>query len=141
MLLRLSLSVTYFAGLCLICTLISGCENTADSLQMKDLTQEETLFIQRMVILERTKAVALVDKETGFALLDSLAIAWGDSALERTQELAANSPLRSAAVGKLLGQILKAERDSLVNAPRPDRIPLPVSDPLPSTHPEQSQKS
>jgi len=105
------------------------------------VSPNEYKYIERMVILERTKAVVFADKETGFALLDSLALAWGDSALERTSELAKNSPLRSAAVGELLSRILKAERDSLLQAPRPDRLSQPLSDPLPSTHPEQSQKS
>ncbi len=139
MFVRLSLLASIFASLVLVCIPLSGCEKSIDDLQLKDLTQNEYLYIERMVILERAKAVALVDHETGFALLDSLANSWGDSASVRTGEMAKNAPLRSAAVGKLLGRILAAERDSLLNTPNPDLIALPLSDPSPSTHPEQPQ--
>jgi hypothetical protein len=140
MIFRLPRPAAILSGLA-FCLVISSCDSSDNSLKLEDLTENEYVFIQRMVILERTKAVALIDKETGITLLDSLAVAWGDSALERTREMAENSPLRSAAVGELLSRILEAERDSLIHAPRPDRIGLPLSDPSPATHPEQSQKS
>ncbi len=141
MFVRLFLPATLLTGLALTGLFISGCDKSEEGLHLEDLSRDEYTFIERMVVLERTKAVALMDKETGFALLDSLAMAWGDSALVRTREMAENSPLRSAAVGELLGRILESERDSLLHAPHADRIGLPLSDPLPSKHPKQSQTS
>ena len=105
-----------------------GCDQGED-LDLADLTPGEFLYVERMVVLERAKAVALSDREQGIALLDSLVAAWGDSALERTIAGLPGEPRRAAAVGRLLTGILLAEQDSLVNAPRPDRLAAPLPPP------------
>ena len=46
------------------------------------------MIAERMVTLERAKAVALADREQGEALLDSLAAAWGDSFVAATLDVA-----------------------------------------------------
>ena len=58
-----------------------GCEQ-GDEPGLADLTPGERLYVERMVVLERAKAVGLADRGQGNALLDSLAAAWGDSSLE-----------------------------------------------------------
>lgn len=112
----------------------TGCDH-GDDLLLADLTPGETLYVERMVVLERAKAVGLADREQGIALFDSLVAAWGDSALERTIAGLPDEPRRAAAVGRLLSGILLAEQDSLVNAPRPDRLAAPL--PLPAAPPVQ----
>ena len=113
----------------LVCGLIAGCEEDTTPLQLADLTADEHLYLERVVQLERAKAVALVDRETGLALLDSLAADWGDSSLAETKTLVPSEPKRSAAVADLLLRILAAENDSLLHAPRPDRLAAPLPDP------------
>ena len=105
-----------------------GCEQ-GDEPGLADLTPGERLYVERMVVLERAKAVGLADRGQGNALLDSLAAAWGDSSLERTIAGLPDDPQRAAAVGRLLSGILLAEQDSLVNAPRPDRLAAPLPPP------------
>jgi hypothetical protein len=112
--------------------LLPGCsEEDHPALQLKDLTDGELLFVSRIVILERAKAVALIDRPTGEALLDSLAAAWGDSAFSETSRGVPSSPKRVGQVGDLLIRILDAELDSLISAPRPDRLAAPLPNPLP----------
>jgi hypothetical protein len=108
-----------------------GCNNEKTELQLGDLTTAETQYLTRIVILERAKAVALVDRENGSALLDSLATAWGDSSMEKTIAGAPTDPHRSVLVHSLLARILTAERDSLMAAPRSDRLSIPLQDPPP----------
>ena len=114
----------------LICGLLAGCDEEPAPLQLADLTADEHLYLERIVQLERAKAVALVDRETGLALLDSLAADWGDSSLAETKALVPSEPQRSAAVADLLLRILAAENDSLLHAPRPDRLAAPLPDPI-----------
>ena len=114
------------------CLLVgAGCKQEKSDLQLGDLTEAENLYLTRIVVLERAKAVALADRETGTALLDSLAAAWGDSSLAETLVGAPDAPRRSAQVHGLLARILKAERDSLIEAPRPERLTAPLPDPAP----------
>jgi hypothetical protein len=117
------------------CILSSGCTKEPQPLQLADLTPGERLFIARVVTLERAKAVALVDRPVGEALLDSLAAAWGDSSLALTLRGVPSEPRRSAAVSDLLTRILTAEEDSLLNSPRPDRLTAPIPDPIPEVQP------
>ena len=77
--------------------------------------------------------MALADRSVGDALLDSLAAVWGDSSLVETEAGVPGDPARAAAVGRLLQRILEAELDSLVLAPRPDRLSAPLPDPEPGT--------
>lgn len=116
---------------CVLATL-AGCEKGASRLDLDDLGPGERRFVERMVVLERAKAVGLVDRPRGDALCDSLAVAWGDSALERTIAGLPGDPRRAAAVGRLLAGILLAEQDSLLLAPRPDRLAAPLPPPAPA---------
>lgn len=110
-----------------------GCGSGDGDLSLADLTEGEARYIERMVVLERLKAVGLDDRDLALVLADSLAAAWGDSALERTIAGLPRDPRRAAAVGRLLSGLLLAEQDSLVLAPRADRLadPLPEPAPLP----------
>lgn len=112
---------------------LSGCGRSEPKLQPEDLTSAESRYVERFVVLERARAVALVDSETGTALLDSLAAVWGDSALRSVQRELSDDPLRAAAVHNLLERILMAEQDSLINASRPDRLTAPLPKPVPAT--------
>ncbi len=112
----------------LVCGL-GGCHKESESLQLDDLTPGEHLYLERFLTLERARAVALADYEKGPALLDSLAAAWGDSALEETSHGLPTAPNRAAAVHDLLLRILDAERDSLLEAPYPRRLTAPLPDP------------
>lgn len=120
------------ATLALLWIAATGCNEKPGPLQLADLTPAESRYVTRLVVLERAKAVALVDRTAGSALLDSLAAAWGDSALERTVEGLSTDPHRSNGVHELLVRILNAERDSLVEAPRTDRLSAPLPDPPPA---------
>ena len=82
--------------------------------------------------------MALIDRPTGNAILDSLAIAWGDSARQETSRGLPGDPIRAGQVGDLLRRILEAETDSLTHAGRPDRLILPLPDPLP-VDPEEAK--
>ena len=108
---------------------LGGCEKPDTELRLADLTEDEHRYVTRMVILERAKAVALVDRTAGYAVLDSLSAAWGDSALARSLTGVPDEPVRSHQVHGLLARILEAERDSLVGAARPDRVGAPILDP------------
>ena len=107
-----------------------GCSGQENGLRIADLDAEEWEYITRYVTIERAKAVKIVDPESGQALLDSLSIAWGDSSAAETGRLLPERTGRIIAVNRLLLAILAADEDSLVHAPRADRLtaPLPVPD-------------
>ena len=109
---------------------LGACEKPEQELQLADLTPSEHTYIQRIVILERAKAVAFNDRDLGNTLLDSLAVAWGDSAEAATAALAPEEPLRCEAVHELLKRIIISERDSLVQSPYPYRLAVPLADPV-----------
>ncbi len=112
---------------------ISGCrDDVSRPLRLDDLTPAEHRFVTRFVVLERARAVALVDRETGDALLDSLAAAWGDSALAEAQAAQPDDAKRQAALQTLLAVILDAEEDSLVLAPDARRLGAPLTDTPPA---------
>lgn len=111
----------------------AGCEENDQPLTLDDLSGGEFIFVERMVILERAKTVALLDRPAGDALLDSLASAWGDSSLSLTLAGAPDDPLRAEAVAALLRQILAAEQDSLRGSSAYDRLTLPLPVPAPET--------
>ncbi len=117
-------------------TLAAGCGKGEPRLAVADLTPGELVYVHRVVILERAKAVALMDQPLGETILDSLAAAWGDSSLERTLELAPAEPDRAVLVNDLLLRILETEEDSLMEAPRADRISMPLPDPAEDPQPE-----
>ena len=106
--------------------LAAGCNDQEARLQVQDLGPGERYYVTRMVTLERAKAVALADSAAGRALLDSLARAWGDSSLDLARRAASRDPARSQAVNQLLLDLLEAERDSFLLAPRPDRLSAPL---------------
>ncbi len=109
---------------------LSACEKPEQELKLGDLTSPEHTYIERIVILERAKAVALVDRDLGNAVLDSLSLAWGDSSEAATAAMAPVEPLRCEAVHDLLNRILISERDSLVQAPYVYRLAIPLADPV-----------
>ncbi|MCP4574279.1 MAG: hypothetical protein GY838_18105 [bacterium] len=123
-----SRSLTRVLVACLAVAVLTACDSAQD-LHLDDLAPGEFTYVSRIVVLERAKAVALDDRPTGEALLDSLAAAWGDSSLAETAAGVPDDPARAAAVGRLLERILTAELDSLVLAPRPDRLGAPLPDP------------
>jgi len=117
--------------LMLISTLLLGaCDQPEKPLKLADLTISEHTYIERIVVLERAKAVVLADRELGNTILDSLSLAWGDSAEAKTAALAPVDPIRSQALHELLKQIILAERDSLLQNPSPLRLAAPLVDPV-----------
>lgn len=121
--------------------LSAGCSDEGTDLQVDQLTPGELTYVTRIVTLERAKAVTLVDRKTGDALLDSLAAAWGDSSLEKTLAGMTTDPVRARLVNELLERLLVAEQDSLVQAPRPDRLQAPLPEDLPEFRPEPRPES
>ena len=121
-----------YLPLLLTCLLpAAGCEKNDPPLTLDDLSGGEFVFVERMVILERAKTVALMDRPTGDALLDSLAADWGDSSLSLTTAGAPDDPLRAEAVASLLRRVLAAEQDSLRISSGLDRLTKPLPDPVP----------
>jgi hypothetical protein len=119
------------ALLILALSLFQGaCDRSEKPLQLGDLSSGEYTYIERIIILERVKAVALNDRDLGNTLLDSLTLAWDDSVESQTGKLISTDPHRSKTVHELLLRILVAENDSLVEAPLPRRISAPLPDPL-----------
>ena len=120
-----------FLSMCLLsCGLASSCtQDDSAPLALDDLDAAEKRFVTRFVVLERARAVALVDATVGPALLDSLAAEWGDSSGVELQRGLPADPRRLAAVHDLLARILTAEQDSLIKAPRPDRLGAPLPHP------------
>lgn len=114
--------------LCLTVAVI-GCEKRPSPLRLRDLDRSERTYVERFVALERARAVALVDLDTGNALLDSLARAWDDTAPTSILANLPREPRRVAALHDLLERILAAEADSLLQAPRPGRLAAPLPDP------------
>ena len=109
---------------------VAGCgPEGGRPLRLSDLKPAEREYVTRFVVLERARAVALVDRGTGEALLDSLAAAWGDSSLAGARAALPADPRRQALLHGLLGRILRAEQDSLLDAPRPGRLDSPLPDP------------
>lgn len=111
---------------------LPGCApDTPADLKLADLTPAERRYVTRLVVLERAKAVALVDRPRGDALLDSLAVAWGDSARRETETGIPAAPLRASQVAVLLTRVLEAELDSLLAAPEARRLAAPLPEPAP----------
>jgi len=103
----------------------------APAVALNDLSEGEYLFVERMVILERAKTAALLDRETGDSLLDYLASAWGDSSLTEAMAGVPRDPIRSEAVTELLGRMIEAEQESLLTSTGLDRLDKPLPDPTP----------
>jgi hypothetical protein len=132
-----SFTLTALLTLVLV-TSLAGCERRHKPLQLSDLTQGERLYIERFMVLERVRAIALVDADRGAALADSLAAAWGDSSMQEVQRGVSAEPARAAAVHDLLLRILEAERDSLLQVPAPRRLTAALPD-LPATAPNPAE--
>ena len=115
--------------------LFSGCDQPEKELQLVDLTSAEYTYVQRLVVLERAKAIALHDRDLGNTVLDSLSEAWGDSVEAETAALSPSDPIRSREVHDLLKRVVSAEKDSLMLSPTVLRLSaplaLPVETPLP----------
>lgn len=109
----------------------AGCEKDETPLNFSDLTAGESLYIERVVLLERAKSVALIDRVAGEALFDSLAAAWGDSSLAQTVSGAPTNPVRAAKVAELLRRVITVEQESLKVSPGLNRLALPLPDPPP----------
>lgn len=105
-----------------------GCERRPRPLAVHDLNPTERTYVTRLVVLERVKAAVLVDPRRGAALGDSLVVAWGDSARERTALMAPADPARAVRVHDLLLRLFAAEHDSLLRhgGLRPLEAPLPA---------------
>lgn len=123
---RLNLSL-----LCVALALVAGCQDKPDQIDLADLDAGERQVVERYIILERARAVALADPATGSAILDSLAAAWGDSAAVEAQRMLPTQPLRASLIHDLLRRMLEAEQDSLVHAPDPRRLTAPMPTPIP----------
>lgn len=117
----------------------AGCDKQDSPLTMADLSEEEYLFVERMVILERAKTAALLDRANGDALLDSVAAAWGDSSLPETLRGVPRDPIRSEAFAELLRRVLVAEQESLLVATGQERLHLPLPDPAPLAEPAPAE--
>lgn len=89
----------------------TGCDHRSD-----DLTADEARLVERFLVLERARAVALADPDRGDALLDSLSAAWGDSAEADALRWFPTDPRRAEMLHALLHELLTAEADSLVHA-------------------------
>jgi hypothetical protein len=110
----------------ILLALLVGCQDESDQLTLADLTAGERQVVERFIVLERARAVALANPALGAALLDSLAAAWGDSAQLEAEALLPTEPRRAARVHALLQELLAAEQDSLVLAPEPRRLQVPI---------------
>lgn len=110
--------------------LAGGCSRGERGLKPGELTRDEAAYVDRVLVLERVRAALLVDDSRGLALGDSLASAWGDSALPETLDLAPTDPTRAALVHELLLRLLAAEHDSLLA--RDGRRPLDAPWPVPA---------
>jgi hypothetical protein len=116
---------------CAILALVTGCQDGGDQLELTDLDAGERQVVERYVLLERARAVALADPPRGVAILDSLAVAWGDSAGREAEAALPTDPDRAEQLHDLLRRLLEAERDSLVYAPEPRRLTAPLPAPVP----------
>jgi hypothetical protein len=106
----------------------AGCSRQPRPLGVRDLDGQERTYVTRVIVLERVKAAMLVDGRRGATLGDSLLVAWGDSARERTAAMAPAEPARAVRVHDLLLRLLAAEHDSLLRRGglRPLDAPLPA---------------
>jgi len=111
------------------CLLLGGCEKKPSPLVLGDLDDGETDLLTRLVVLERAKALALVDREAGDALLDSLATAWGDSIGQKTLAGAPTDAARARVVGALYSRVMAAEHDSLLARDGRRDLSAPLPDP------------
>ncbi|MBM4130784.1 hypothetical protein FJ250_07115 [bacterium] len=121
------------AGTVLLGTLLAGavgCGDRERALRPDDLSRQEAAYVERVLVLERVRAALLVDPDRGVALGDSLAAAWGDSALPESITLAPVDPSRAERVHHLLLRLLAAEHDSLLA--RDGRRPLDAPWPTPA---------
>lgn len=109
--------------------LVAGCRPRTRELALTELTAGERLYCERVIALERAKSVALIHRDIGEVLLDSLATAWGDSVIPTTMAGMPSESRRAIAVGELLARILRAEQDSLRWEPGANRLHLPLPDP------------
>lgn len=89
--------------LILMLAAITGCGRQSD-----ELTADEARVVERFIVLERARAVALADPDRGDALLDSLAAAWGDSAEADAMRWFPTDPRRAEMLHKLLHERLSA---------------------------------
>ena len=128
----MSIRLAALVPLLLLLGSATGCDGEAEQLRLNDLTPNELDFVTRFLILERARAVALVDPDRGEALLDSLTADWGDTSQAAVSANLPADPLRAAALYELLGRVLVAEQDSLLQAPLPRRLTDPLPDPLPA---------
>ena len=119
--------------------LTGACSRDEQTLQLSDLSDDEYTYIERIIILERAKALALNDRDQGDVLLDSLLIAWGDSAETQTGHMAPTDAIRSQAVHRLLEQILTAEKDSLLLSPETILLTAPL-DQYPLLNPQEDEE-
>jgi hypothetical protein len=110
---------------------VVACDRDPDQLTLAELTPDEALVVERFVVLERARALALADPELGELVLDSLAVAWGDSVEQDLLRRMPRQPRRASQLHDLLRRILEAENDSLTFAPRRDRLSAPLPQPVP----------
>jgi len=111
---------------------LAGCGKKPDELRVHDLNAGERQYVERFLILERARAVAMADPVCGTALLDSLAVAWGDTAASVAEAALSRDPRRVALLHDLVRRLLEAEADSLIHAPHPRRLTAPWPQPAPS---------
>ena len=109
----------------------AGCSEEPRALRLDDLDEGERIILEKLIVLERAKAGALVDRDRGEAVLDSLAVAWGDSVLEETLAGAPRDATRAKAVGEIFARVLRAEHDSLLVGDGLARLAAPLPDPAP----------
>ncbi len=114
------------------CPLVAGCQGEPDHLELADLDPGERQVVERYIVLERARAIALADPEGGVAILDSLSEVWGDSASFEAEVALSTRPARASLLHDLLGRMLEAEQDSLVHAPYPRRLTAPLPEPTPA---------
>lgn len=126
----LSTRVPSFCALAAL-LLLASCRGEQPPLSLADLEPAELDYVTRFVHLERARAVALSDRAAGEALLDSLAAAWGDSALARAEASLSPDTDRLAALHDLLSRVLAAEEDSLLQRPVAARLTAPLPPPAP----------
>ena len=105
----------------------AGCNDSPEELTVADLSVDEHRFVERFVVLERARTVALADPDLGDAVLDSLAAAWGDSAEVEAGRWFPRDAQRSQLIHDLLRRLLEAESDSLTHAPRINRLAAPLA--------------
>jgi hypothetical protein len=117
---------------------VLGCDRGPKELEYRQLHPAERLYVERFLVLERARAVALADPARGVALLDSLAVAWGDTAEAQARAALPSDPRRAALVQDLVRRLLEAEADSLLLAPHPRRLQAPLPTPAPRREPGES---